>query len=229
MRPEGRFGRRRVGSSPRASAAAEPELRCHTEVPTTATGVRQPQVTMGIIRFSRRSHRLRLAVLADHDRFHRVEVVGYVAVQPRQRAETTAGHVPSHANTGTAPAGQGHAPTHVQRMVHTTERRPCFHGECAPAAVVVHRVHLARSITHRTAGSSTSPSVQWPPAAHREALSGRDDGVQRQSPPGPCRPRRTRCPVCRHSVGCIRAAAGHGKADRRDSLPQSGRWSCGRG
>jgi hypothetical protein len=56
----------------------EPEFRCYTEIPATATSVRPPQVTMRVVLFSRRSHHLRLAVLVDHDCFHRVQVIRIV-------------------------------------------------------------------------------------------------------------------------------------------------------
>ena len=134
---------------------------------------------MRVVLFSRRGHRLRLAVLVDHDGFHRVQVIGYLAVQPRQRAETAAGHVPSHANTGTATSWQGHAPAHIQRLVHTTERRPCFHGKCTPMAVVVHRIHLAE-VDHALDGGIVDKPLRTVAAtAHRELLSGCNDRVHR--------------------------------------------------
>ena len=100
-------------------------------------------------------------------------MIGYLVVQSRQRAETAAGHVPSHANTGTATFWQGHAPVHIQRLVHTTERRPCFHGKCTPMAVVVHRIHLAE-VNHAPDGGivdkplhtvATTSSSRLDPAA----------------------------------------------------------------
>ena len=182
VRPTPRNGGHRVAGRPlrqkqrRVVALAvpttEPELRRHAEVPATATGVRPPQVTMRIVLVSHRGHRLRLAALVDHDGFHRVQVIGDLAVQPRQRAEAAAGHVPSHAYAGTDTSWQGHAPAHVQRSVHATERRPCFHGECTPKAVVVDRIHLAEVDHAPDGGIVDEPLRAVAATAHRELLSG---------------------------------------------------------
>jgi hypothetical protein len=94
-------------------------------------------------------------------------------------AETAAGHVPSHADTGTATSRQGHAPAHVQRLVHTTDRRPCFHGKCTPIAVVIHRVHLTEVDHALDGGIVDEPFDTVSATAHREFLPGCNDRVDR--------------------------------------------------
>ena len=232
VRPTPRDGGHRVAGRPLRQkerrvvalpiTTPEPEFRRHTEIPTTTTGVRPPQVTMRVVLFSRRGDRVRLAVLVDHDCFHRVQVIGYPAVQPRQRAETAAGHVPAHTNTGTdtglatsRPSSYPARGTHDRASPLLPRQMHADRGRSTP--------NPSGRGQSRTGRRDRRPT---PPYSGRHCAPRASSRMQRprlpHPPPGPCRPRRTRCPVCRQNVGCTRVAANLGKADRRDSLPQSG-------
>ncbi len=162
MNPDGRLGNSSAGSSPWAS-----RLRNQNFVATPKFPPPPPVCAHHRSRFESPSSRVATPASPCRSRrlprFHRVQMIGYTPMQPRQCPETAADDVAAHADTRASTSGKGHSPTHVQRLIQPTERGAGLDREGAPPRVVVHRIHSGEIDHALDRGIVDKPFEQCPP------------------------------------------------------------------